>query len=1081
MQRISEVAQAIKPFVLGWLTSAGGAPGAAGYAPSPHDLSSAHHTGSIADSQATQFLKTDGSRDLLGNLTVSDGVTVDGVDLSAFKSAYDTHAGGTAHAQHTGGVGVHTHRTNPEGGQLDHGLALTGLGDDDHTIYASAEGSGTRRAYEAGRLNKSITAGTGLTGGGLLTADRSLAVDLTYAFTWSALHTFNAGARIAAGQNLEFGADVALTRSAANILGLASGDAFRSTGYASGINGWMIDASGNAEFNNVRVRGALHCAVFVKDLIEARAGSMLVTKSGGVLYADMTVPTSGTWTAAIEDPPGGGFLFADGDICRCKTEYASGIADIWFTVSGRTDNGNGTQSYTCTYASGDRSVERVYPAGGPVVDYGVSGDGGLLLTADDGVGEAPFLSVFTHAGSPWSAQTEHLRLGNLNGLADYAADAYGVFIGDYAGDKWLSYDPTNSLRVRGDALVEGTVTAEKLAIGDGGIFDQTNGKLLLGPGCPLTATAWTSLRGQAAAIANVLQMARGTFPTTQGLVLERGTTNYCFNGPMRDNDASTIADNWTLVETLSGAYTTSVVAHPHTIKGWMQRVQYTAGAGDAGAYVYILYRTAAASFAAGDAATLSVDLMGNCPGCTMQIDIVAETAANALIGAYTLQPTLLSGLNRYVITYPSLPATTDHVRATLRVIDVDNGDSVDIYWGAVNVEKLAYATSFCSGQLPWCAWSGTAYASTSVRSYSIATIPTDGNISATLGSISIWFRIPDNYNTLGGMFFSAGDTNGEFDAYITSDGAISYRFQGSSQANYAGPVSLGVDHHVVFTWDSGADDALIYFDGVLVADGDTGGSAPTLGTALGIGYSPSAGTNYILTGVITEFAVFGDPLTAAEVAAMWNLKRPLVDHGATDSPGIYIVDGRFRIASAATGTRIEVVPTEIAGYNGSTKQFWLSAVDGRAYCGAGKVVLGEDTYIKFLDGSGNERGRMGWDPAIGLGTDVVALMAYNGTDSAGLGATPGGSSWMWAYDATYAAARYWYLDGRYGARFTNQAGGVGMTEYARLTNDGAFAIKDGITAPAAITGLAVIYVDTADGDLKIRFSDGTIKTIVTDT
>ena len=42
-------------------------------------------------------------------------------------------------------------------------------------------------------------------------------------------------------------------------------------------------------------------------------------------------------------------------------------------------------------------------------------------------------------------------------------------------------------------------------------------------------------------------------------------------------------------------------------------------------------------------------------------------------------------------------------------------------------------------------------------------------------------------------------------------------------------------------------------------------------------------------------------------------------------------------------------------------------------------------------------------------------------------------------------------------------------------------ISDGITAPSASTGGANIYVDTADGDLKIIFSDGTIKTISTDT
>jgi hypothetical protein len=62
-------------------------------APSPHGLNSAHHTGTIDDSQATQFLKTDGSRALAGNLAVSSGVTVDGVDISVFKNNYDTHLG----------------------------------------------------------------------------------------------------------------------------------------------------------------------------------------------------------------------------------------------------------------------------------------------------------------------------------------------------------------------------------------------------------------------------------------------------------------------------------------------------------------------------------------------------------------------------------------------------------------------------------------------------------------------------------------------------------------------------------------------------------------------------------------------------------------------------------------------------------------------------------------------------------------------------------------------------------------------------------------------------------------------------
>jgi hypothetical protein len=42
-------------------------------------------------------------------------------------------------------------------------------------------------------------------------------------------------------------------------------------------------------------------------------------------------------------------------------------------------------------------------------------------------------------------------------------------------------------------------------------------------------------------------------------------------------------------------------------------------------------------------------------------------------------------------------------------------------------------------------------------------------------------------------------------------------------------------------------------------------------------------------------------------------------------------------------------------------------------------------------------------------------------------------------------------------------------------------ITDGVSAPGVKAGFARIYVDTADGDLKVIFGDGTIKTIMTDT
>lgn len=54
-------------------------------------------------------------------------------------------------------------------------------------------------------------------------------------------------------------------------------------------------------------------------------------------------------------------------------------------------------------------------------------------------------------------------------------------------------------------------------------------------------------------------------------------------------------------------------------------------------------------------------------------------------------------------------------------------------------------------------------------------------------------------------------------------------------------------------------------------------------------------------------------------------------------------------------------------------------------------------------------------------------------------------------------------------------------ELMRIVGDGALGLVDGITEPSTIAGVASLFVDTADGDLKIKFGDGTVKTIVVDT
>ncbi len=78
-----------------------GGSGAGGGATFTHTLNSTIHTGILGDSQGPQFLKLDGSRPLTGNLIVSDGITIDGVDLGVHVLNPDAH-----HARATGGTAI---------------------------------------------------------------------------------------------------------------------------------------------------------------------------------------------------------------------------------------------------------------------------------------------------------------------------------------------------------------------------------------------------------------------------------------------------------------------------------------------------------------------------------------------------------------------------------------------------------------------------------------------------------------------------------------------------------------------------------------------------------------------------------------------------------------------------------------------------------------------------------------------------------------------------------------------------------------------------------------------------------------
>jgi len=181
--------------------------------------------------------------------------------------------------------------------------------------------------------------------------------------------------------------------------------------FASGLVGWRIEKTGDAEFNNLTARGEFHTQVLSYGEVHATAGTQLWSKSAGKLKSDVATLTSpSTFNVDIDDPDTGHIqVFSTGDILRIKD--GSGF-DNWLTISSVSDQTT-FYRYVCTKNSGTNTTFR---AGAAVVDYGASGQGAAMLTVDSA--NSPYLSIFTHAGSPWSALTEKVRLGNLAGITD---------------------------------------------------------------------------------------------------------------------------------------------------------------------------------------------------------------------------------------------------------------------------------------------------------------------------------------------------------------------------------------------------------------------------------------------------------------------------------------------------------------------------------------------------------------------------------------------------------------------------------------------------------------------------------------
>jgi hypothetical protein len=190
----------------------------------------------------------------------------------------------------------------------------------------------------------------------------------------------------------------------------------QSSGFVSGPlgTGFRIESDGDAEFQNITARGKFTTSVFEKDTISSVGGSLLILDSD-VLDADMETIT-GSLTIK------GDTTFAVGDFLRIK----DGVDDEWMEVT----DISSAPTYLVTrdmggqYSSG--STSKAWKKGTAVVNYGASGEGAIIMSSSEAY--SPYIDFMTHSGDPWSSQTVKTRLGKLDGVA--GASGWGIVAKD---------------------------------------------------------------------------------------------------------------------------------------------------------------------------------------------------------------------------------------------------------------------------------------------------------------------------------------------------------------------------------------------------------------------------------------------------------------------------------------------------------------------------------------------------------------------------------------------------------------------------------------------------------------------------
>lgn len=315
------------------------------------------------------------------------------------------------------------------------------------------------------RTTRTLEAGAGLTGGGTLASDRSFAVgagtgitvnandvaiDQAFTPTWTGAHIWSTTAT--------FNGDAVFTSLASSLLPKTTDTYDLGSSTKLWRKGWLSE---------------LDAVLFAQNVVTVIGGWLLISKGEGVLGTDLG-DGAGDTTADLGTTAGIAAHATTGDIILFR-----GLGQVEYM---KVTAGTGP-TWTVTRDL-DGTGRNAWPAGSVFVNLGYGGTGRIELNANS----TPRISIIRQ-GTTYNAQTEMVRIGDLNGWGGFVAEEYGWAVGDYAGGNYAYYGTATGFLVSaGDGKV--TLDANGLAItaSDNSTPGNNNVIRFLRPGTPTAAS-----------------------------------------------------------------------------------------------------------------------------------------------------------------------------------------------------------------------------------------------------------------------------------------------------------------------------------------------------------------------------------------------------------------------------------------------------------------------------------------------------------------------------------------------------------------------------------------------------------------